>query len=164
MTEAVAETPKRSKIPLFFFAFFGVVLLANSIMIYIALSSWTGLETKNYYIKGVHYNEALKGASEQAERGWSSTVALRDVHGLSGRIVVHLVKPGDVPIVGADFKAEILRPTTTGFDQTIALSETAPGTYEGVVTFPMKGQWDIRQVVHHKDGSYQAIERIMVKP
>lgn len=164
MADIAISKPKRSKIPLFFFAFFGVVLLANGIMIYFAMSSWTGLETKNHYIKGVHYNDALKGAAEQAKRGWASKVSLVDLSGLSGRVVVHLEKPDGAPVVGAEFEVRLLRPTHTGYDQTVTLVETKPGTYEAAVEFPLAGQWDIRQIVKHKDGSYLATERIMVQP
>ena len=56
---------KKSRIPLLFFAFFAVVLTANGIMIWIALSSWTGLETKNHYLKGVDYNQTLQDVRTQ---------------------------------------------------------------------------------------------------
>lgn len=162
--DTVNQKPKGSRIPLLFFAFFGVVFLANGIMIYVAMSSWTGLETKNHYLKGLNYNAALEGAAEQASRGWTTNVELLDRAGLTARLVVVLEKPDGNPVVGADFDVELLRPTHMGYDQAVTLSEVEPGRYESMVRFPLAGQWDIRQSVHHKDGTYQAVERVMVKP
>lgn len=158
-----ADTPKkRSKIPLIFVAFFAVVLTANGIMIYIASSTWTGLETESHYIKGLNYNAALEGAKVQEERGWTSSVVVDEGEGLTAHISVALQAKDGRALSGADFKVRLVRPTHAGHDRGVTLVETKPGQYEADVTFPLAGQWDIRQIVTHREGNYQAVERVIV--
>ena len=63
--------PKRLKaprqpgwyIPWIFVGVFMVVLAVNGIMVHFAVSSWTGIETENHFIKGLGYNNDLAGGA-----------------------------------------------------------------------------------------------------
>ena len=78
-------SPKRVKaprqpgwyIPWIFVGVFMVVLAVNGVMVHFAVSSWTGIETENHFIKGLGYNNDLAGARAQAERGWQIDVRAR---------------------------------------------------------------------------------------
>ena len=51
-------------------AFFGVMLCANGIFLYLAMTTFAGGDTADPYRKGLNYNETLVAAERQAERGW----------------------------------------------------------------------------------------------
>jgi len=151
---------KKSKIPYIFVAFFGVVLAVNVVFVTFALSTWTGLETENPYIKGINYNESLKAAAEQQARGWVSKMDWKLLETQKVGFTINLKDKEGAVITGADFRLLLLRPTTTGYDSETTLLETSNGQYEGIVTFPLPGIWDIKQVIEHTDGTYQSVERI----
>ena len=50
-------------VPWAFVGFFGVVLLANSAMLWVAFSTWTGLAADRAYDRGIHYNEDARLAA-----------------------------------------------------------------------------------------------------
>jgi nitrogen fixation protein FixH len=166
VTQARDETAaprRRSRIPLLFFAFFGVVFSANGVLIYTALSTWTGLETKNSYIKGRDYNQVLAQIEAQEALGWGVDSAL--VHaGTPGTytVTLRLVDADGAPLTGAEAVARIERPTHHGIDVRADLNETAPGLYTAAVTLPAAGQWQIRSLVWHGENTHQKIERLVL--
>jgi nitrogen fixation protein FixH len=157
--------PRGSRIPLIFFAFFGVVLIANSTLIYIALSTWTGLETKNHYIKGRDYNDTLAKVAAQDALGWTVESAVLPT-GTAGRfaVSVRVVGADGAPVEGATVVARLERPTHHGVDVKIALAETTPGTHVGVVDLPLAGEWRIRRLIWVGDTTHQTLERFHLPP
>lgn len=164
MTEQT-EPKKRSRIPLIFFAFFGVVLFANIILIYIALSSWTGLETKNHYLKGLDYNETLADIEAQDALGWVVVTALSPADGV-GHFAVELEAKDNAgtPVEGATVSIRFERPTHHGVDVVAELIETAPGRYTGEVTLAKPGQWNLRRLIWQGEETHQTIERVFLAP
>ena len=166
-TSSNTATKKKrgSRIPLIFFAFFGVVLVANSTLIYIALSSWTGLETKNHYIKGRDYNETLAHVAAQEALGWTVESAVLPT-GTAGRfaVSVRVVDSEGAPVEGATVVARLERPTHHGVDTSITLMETAPGTHAGMVDLPLAGEWRIRRLIWHGEATHQTLERFHLPP
>ena len=164
MGMAMTQSPKkRSIIPYYFVAFFLVVLIANLILIYIALSSWTGLETKNHYVKGLKYNEALEGAAAQEKLGWSTRISLDLERGLEGTVSVTVTDKNGNTLSGATVLLKVIRPTHHGYDQDLILAEYAPGRYQTQVVFPLSGNWDLKQVISHGENNFQQIECMFVE-
>lgn len=161
--ESAAKPRRRSRIPLIFFAFFGVVFAANGVLIYTALSTWTGLETKNSYLKGIDYNQTLAQIEAQEALGWAVESALvpSDVPG-GFTVSVHLTGADGAPLTGARTEARIERPTHHGIDVQATLTETAPGIYTAPVTLPAAGQWSIRSLVWHGENTHQKIVRVVL--
>ncbi len=160
---------KKSRIPLLFFAFFAVVLMVNGTMIWIALSSWTGLETKNHYLKGVDYNQTLQDVRTQESLGWnvqSSIAPVVSPDGPPGRfdVVLVLTDPADTAISGARVEVRLERPTHHGIDVRATLTESAPGRYAGQVDVPAAGQWNLRRLVWSGAGTHQTVERVFLPP
>ena len=158
----IPEKPKKSRIPLLFFAFFGVVLAANMTMVYFAMSSWTGLETRNHYLKGLNYNEALEGAERQAGLGWHVEMAV--VEAADRTITVeHRLKDRDArPLSGADIRVTFIRPTHTGYDVQAKAIELRPGVYRATGELPLYGQWEVRHVIRLGEDAHQGAQRITV--
>jgi nitrogen fixation protein FixH len=115
-------------------AFFAFVFLVNGAMIYSAISTHTGLVAREPYRKGLHYNERIAADERQARLGWTDTVEFdRD-----GHVVVALADTDGRPIAGKKIAVLIGRPSTDRQDVRLALSEAAPGRYEGK-TAPLDG-------------------------
>lgn len=162
---APMRAERRSRwIPWSFVGFFAVVFLANGLLIAFALSSWTGLDGKDAYRRGVQYNKALEAAARQAELGWQSRIAFADSGGQAGRIEFVLTDKTGAPVRQAEVQATIVRPTAAGHDFAATLAESAPGRYAAVVAFPLAGQWEVRVLADAADVRYAAIARVMVTP
>ncbi|NOZ41657.1 MAG: hypothetical protein GXP02_00585, partial [Alphaproteobacteria bacterium] len=50
--------------------FFIVIFIINGLMVFFALSTFGGLETRNPYFKGLYYNRQLAAAAAQEKSGW----------------------------------------------------------------------------------------------
>ena len=57
-----------------FAAFFGVVFAVNGIMVFMALSSWSGLSTDHPYERGLRYNKTLEAMAQRDALGWQETI------------------------------------------------------------------------------------------
>jgi nitrogen fixation protein FixH len=160
---APREDSRRDRwIPWLFVGFFAVVLGANGTLVYFAAASWTGLETKEYYIKGLTYNRTLKDVERQRKLGWKSRLSLRKAGSNEQELIFQLVDDTGRGLSGASAEAAFVRPTHIGHDFTTPLADRGAGRYRAVVALPLPGQWDIHVTVRHRDGAYRVTRRIMV--
>ncbi len=121
-------------------SFFGVIFTVNGIFIYMALSTWSGLEVKNAYQVGRNYNKYLAAAEAQNKRGWKVDVTKR----LAGDSLSVVVRPRDAkgaPLTGLEITVWLRRPTQEDLDRQRVLTEGETGRYSGVLPLPAKGLW-----------------------
>jgi nitrogen fixation protein FixH len=143
-----------------------VVVAVNGVMIYLAVDTFTGLETPDYYRKGIHYNDDIEAARRQARLGWRAEVAFaadgtgRAAH--EGRVTVDFSDRESRPVEGLEVKAMFVRPTQAGFDRTVTLAPDGDGRYAARIALPLPGQWQVRVVARRDDADYQAVKRILV--
>lgn len=127
---------------------FGVVFAANAVLIYFALHSWSGLETKNPYEKGLTHNTALAEAEEQAKLGWTVDVEYQALAEFGGRregnVAVRVRDAQGLAVNDLDGQALFWRPTSPGNDQVLDLEPRGDGEYTAYVVLPAAGQWDVR--------------------
>lgn len=167
MTVAGASgvTPRRSLwIPWTLAGLFGVVLLANGIMIWVAFTTWPGLETRRAYEKGLAFNRALEDADTQAALGWEVGV---EITPLSTRAVGVEVQPRDRHghvLRNAEVVAHFVRPTHAGHDRRAALAPGSDGRYGADVHLPLAGMWDVRIEVRHGGHIHRQGERVLIDP
>ena len=151
-------------IPWSFVALFGVVLLANGALLYVAFESWTGIETHDSYVKGLAYNDRLAEAEAQAAQGWNTELAYQAGVGQGGRLTFVLTDRNGHALNAAEVTATLVRPTHEGHDFTVPLTSQGDGRYRADIVFPLPGQWDVRLDARHRSGSFQARKRIVVQP
>lgn len=122
-------------------SFFGIIFVVNGYMIYVSQSSWTGLETKDAYRKGVKYNQQLSEFRAQNNRGWKMEITNTDLpeNGMRFTAVPHDEKGELLSLL--EVNIELMRPTHEGMDRTIALKETEVGVYTGETAALPKGKW-----------------------
>ncbi len=164
-------SPKREKasrqpgwyIPWIYVGVFMIVLAVNGVMVHFAMSSWTGVETENHFIKGLGYNNDLAGARAQAERGWqvepqfTSTEPRKAVIAITARDKAgHVLKDATVTVT-------MIRPTAEGHDKSLTLPYLGEGRYGAPVELDLEGQWDMRFVITHATGDYQDQKRVWVQ-
>lgn len=143
------------------------VVFINGIMVFIALDSWTGLETEGHYQKGLAYNQNLEAASAQEALGWQVKLDVT-VAGSSGsaRVVdvdTEFTGPDGMPLEGLDVSALLLRPTHEGHDREIKLNDQGNGRYSARVELPLAGQWSARIHAFHGDKVFQMERRVRLR-
>ncbi|WP_321342362.1 FixH family protein [Breoghania sp.] len=124
--------------------FFLVIFAANAAFIYLALSSWTGVEVESSYKAGQEYQGEIDAASRQNARAWQVDAHLaRDAAGL-GTIRLEARDKSGAPLSGLTFSALLERPTHRADDRTVTLAESEAGVYVGTLENLAPGQWDMR--------------------
>lgn len=143
-----------------------IVVAVNVTLVLLAVRTFSGLETTDHYRKGLAYEQALKAAAAQAERGWRLEVAFQPgpagegAHG--GELAVLFKGPDGLPLERLEVEAHLIRPTQAGFDQTHVLEDKGSGRYRKAVSLPLPGQWDLRILARKDEARFQATQRLLV--
>ncbi len=153
--------------PWIFVAAMGVVVAVNGVLVYFALSTWTGLETKDYYVRGLQYNQALAASRDQDARGWQARLSFDAVGEPAGgerqgTLSVVFTDRDGAPLEDLSVTAMLVRPTHEGHDATVTLEHQGDGLYAGVVRVALAGQWDARILAHRGDGTFQTRQRLFL--
>ena len=139
---------------------FVLVTAVNALMIWYALSSWSGLVSDSAYAEGLGFDRVLAASRAEAALGWKGTIA----YDPAGRIVFHLVDSNGEPLSRMGVSLVMLRPTREGFDRSAPLHETMPGQYEVGMRPPLPGVWDVRVIVAAQGQTrFHAEQRILVE-
>lgn len=120
--------------------FFGVIAAVDGIMIYQAVSTFGGLETKDAYRKGIAYNQRIKNFEAQDQLGWTDSVVFEET---SGVIVATLKDRDGKALDGVYLSGVVSRPATNQFDQNVAFEFKGDGRYVASVAGLGKGTWTV---------------------
>lgn len=160
-----SETARSGRwIPWMFVLGFAIIVAANGTMVWVALSTFTGLETRNHYREGLAFNERIADARRQERLGWSADVRFDAPAVGVATIEVDMTDAAGRPLRGASVEATVVRPTHTGHDVTLALDEVGAGRYRRQVDLPRAGQWELRLLAQRDGQEYRRIERVFVRP
>jgi len=156
----VSETTARKGhwIPWAIVGFFGVVTAVNAVMIWLALTTFTGLDRAEPYLRGVGYNDVLAEERQQQALGWSAAV-----EAATDRLAVDVADSLDQPLRGAAVWAEVTRPVDAALDFTTDLAAVAPGRYVAFVDWPAPGRWDVLVTIEQDGRYYQHHRRLVVR-
>jgi nitrogen fixation protein FixH len=122
-------------------AFFGVVSLANAIMIRAAVTTFSGLETGSAYQAGQNFKYEEEAARAQQERHWQVKASVRPAE---GKTLIEIDARDAVgrPLAGLEATVQLQHPTDRRADQAVGLSEDTSGHFRGTAV-PLAGQWDV---------------------
>ena len=141
--------------------FFGVMLIANGLFVYFALSTFTGSDSDPYR-RGLHYNDTLAAAERQAEKGWQTSLSY---DAAKRRLSLGLTDAKSRPVTGLQIEAVVGRPVTDKEDHALSLKEEASGVYSAEIELP-PGQWVISAATPDEPSSgapaYQLRQRLSV--
>jgi len=151
------------KVLFWFGGFFTLIISVNVVMVYLAITTFSGLETDDAYRKGRDYNETLATAARQNALGWSSRISLSKIEDGNAVLSVIFADLQGQPIVGLEIEANIRRPTTDRFDITISPSEAGNGEYRQAFKIPAPGNWLVTiEARNEKGDTYQVTDRVFI--
>lgn len=154
-------------VPGLFVLGFLIVIAVNGILIFEAVRSFSGLETDSAYEKGLHYNQALAAAANNARIGWHAEPIVRPGR-IAGKaadreLEIVVTDRAGAPVTGLQVQAILVRPTNAGMDTPLSLTDRGNGHYGAVFTPKGLGNWDLRISARSGDTSWQQIQRIFLK-
>jgi nitrogen fixation protein FixH len=106
--------------------FFGVMLAANSLLVYYALDTFSGGDRPDPYRSGLNYNETIEAGKRQAALGWQTEMAYDDSQ---GRLTLSVLDEAQVPVTNLALDAKVSRPATDREDRAVDFVEVSPGVY-----------------------------------
>lgn len=143
--------------------FFGVVLAANLIYVYVALESFRGLSTESPYRKGLAYNQTIAAGRAQQAAGWH--VNLSATPAADAIVVEETVQDRDGQAIGGlSISGSLRHPVDEKLDHGLTFKEAAPGHYRARLAAPLHGQWNA--VVEARRGNelvYRREQRLWLK-
>lgn len=152
--------------PWIFVAGFGVVIAVNGTMAYIAVDTWTGLETAQPFQKAQAFNGELAQKSAQAALDWTVKVDFvkqpTTQNARAGILHFTVLDAHDQGIGGLTIEAQAVRPTHEGYDQVITFEERGLGEYVAPADLPLPGQWELRITASRADDIFKLRQRILV--
>lgn len=155
---------RRSRwIPWLFVGGFGVVLLANGIMITVAVGTFSGLTTSEPYTKGLRFNEQLRQVEAQERLGWHVHSRFRPTRARAGDLELQVTDRTGTGIAGARIMATFARPLERKHDFTVALEALGGGRYGVNTALPLSGLWVVRYRIERDGNVLEASERIEVE-
>ena len=122
-------------------AFFGVVSLANAIMIRAALTTFSGVETGSAYQAGQNFKHETEVARAQEERHWQVRANVRPADGRT-LVEIDARDAAGLPLAGLEATVQLQHPTDRRADQTVGVNEDTSGHFRGTA-MPLAGQWDV---------------------
>jgi len=144
--------------------FFGFVLAANAVFIYLAVDTFTGLSTENAYQRGISYNQTLEARAAQRELGWGAELRFEQESGRRGTLSVEMRDRAGRPLDDLQVSGQVVRPTHAGYDRDVVLGRSGPGEYATTLELPLHGQWDVRLIAEARGGArFQMERRIWLK-
>jgi nitrogen fixation protein FixH len=154
--------------PWIFVGGFVVVIAVNLILLYSAVSTFSGLSRENPYEKGLAHNQTLEGARAQEKLGWKVASSIETLGetaqgGRRVRIGASFQDREGQPIEGLQVRAMFIRPAAEGHDQQTVLSNQGQGRYAAEINLPLLGLWELQLVALGAKSSYQTDERIQVR-
>ncbi len=158
------EGPKLTglKVLMITLGFFGVVMIVNFGMAYMAIHTFSGMQTDKPYETGLAFNRAISDANAQAARGWNVNARLeRAPSGMVG-VLVSLKDAQANALSGLQVSTVLRSPIDAKRDHLVTLKEDQFGSYQGETQAEV-GQWDV-EVEAKQDGvtAFRSISRVIM--
>ena len=158
-----SSRPRSWWVPWLFVAMFAVVFGVNATMVFFAIDSWTGLDTRDHYRRGLAYNKALEAENRERQRGWQASIQYQAAGSRKGWIEVKMADRAGAPLNALTVTLRIVRPTDAQFDFDARLKPVGGGRYTSLVAFPRNGQWRIEVEAARGTAVHRARKRIEVR-
>lgn len=141
-----------------------LVVVANGVMAWLAVSTFTGTTVERAYERGRHYNQVLAEAERQRALGWRLELAWTPAAEARGELVVIARDAAGAPLDRLSLRGVALRPLERPEPIPVALGEVGRGRYVGTLALPKPGQWEIRiEARRGAQGPVELSERIVAR-
>lgn len=130
--------------------FFAVVMAVDGVMMYFAVSTFSGEVEAHPYERGLAYNRDIAQSREQAARDWKVDVSVARGAAGAARVTAKARDAAGAQASGLAMTATLAAPADKKKDAQVALHEVAPGLYEGETA--LAPGWRDLLLVAAKDG------------
>lgn len=161
------DNPKAFRNPwvLGWIALIVVVLAVNIGFISLAFITNPGLVDKDYYEKSQDFEENLvKYRKARDELGWTYQTDFPQNPKVDTRALyrVSMIDKAGLPLTAAKVMVKAYRPSDASADFTAELSEVDAGIYEGYISYPLKGIWDITVDITREEDRFDFTRRASI--
>ena len=104
--------------------FFGVMFAVNGLFLYYALDTFSGIDTKDAYRKGIAYNQTLEEGRRYDRLGWQSKLIAKGAN-----LELTLTSEDGTPVRGKKITGKVGRPSTDKFDHPVTFTDKGDGIY-----------------------------------
>ncbi len=151
------SAPRRSLwIPLVFVAGMLVTFAVNGVLIWSALTTFTGTTVDQPYERGRQYNQVLAEAARQDALGVRFDVRLE-----AGHLTVAATR-ADGTAAGGILVGTIERPVE-GDHTPVGFAPARPGVWRAELAGLRPGQWDLHARLETKDGPVETRQRLLLR-
>jgi nitrogen fixation protein FixH len=137
----------------------GVVVAVNIFVVRIAASDPPVVEADRPYEVGEAYQTELEAFRKSAALGYTADVSVG-----GGRVTLKLTDRAGQPVAGLHGALRLERPDRKDRDQTLNLTESAPGTYEATGDLSPAGVWRVHSALSDARGQWLDDRRMWVQP
>jgi nitrogen fixation protein FixH len=120
--------------------FFGVIFAMNIVMVRVALSSFSGVETESAYKAGLSFKNDAAAARAQDARHWSVDASVQ--RGETTRVIITARDAQAHAVEGLRPDVRLAHPTDKRRDVPLEFIEMTPGQFQSLTPMP-EGQWDL---------------------
>ena len=157
---------KRNPWVIAWFGIIGVFLSANAIFVIFAFTSNPGLVTEDYYEQGRLYEtNAIKRLATQNRLQWQSKLEIPDAILLNTPDIYRFsaVDSRGLPVRNAEITIVAYRPSDASADFNTPMIYIAPGLYQGSLSFPLPGIWDLNVKIKQGEDQMEMVQRVSVQ-
>ncbi|MDR6954523.1 nitrogen fixation protein FixH [Ancylobacter sp. 3268] len=141
-----------------FVGFFGVVFLANFILVRAALSSFGGVETESSYKAGLAFAREADAAARQEALHWQVAAHVAD-----GVFEASARDAADQPLPDLAIAAVLHHPTDRRLDIVIDAEPAGPGVWRAAPAVP-PGQWALMiDLSRHGERQFRSQNRVWTR-
>lgn len=153
--ESSPSDPRDRRGPLMIVAGLSAVVVANAIMIGIALAHPSVPATSDHWAESLRWQDELERRAHSRALGWSLASLERDHEGVA--LEVHDAQGH--PLAGLRGTLTLRRADTGSGDQTLELVEIGQGRYRSADTIPPSGLVELQVELHDGAGERWAAQR-----
>jgi nitrogen fixation protein FixH len=144
--------------------FFLTIIVVNGIFVWLALSTWTGLETEAPYEKGLRYNDSLAAAEAQKRLAWHLDDRIVASTDDGHRLLIDVTDVDGAPLSGLEVEIYLRRPTQADMDMQFSAGPVGTGGYAADFSAPALGNWDLIVIARdNRGGQHRKERRIWLK-
>ena len=144
-------------------SFFAVVVSVNLFMAYVAVNTFSGMQTQRPYESGLNFNRDIKSAQVQQEEHWQ--VSSHHERLVDGRVALSLSlrDAQGQPLEGVKSKVTLVSPVNAANDVTFDLVAKGAGDLSGTAKADA-GQWDlVIEITKEGKEVFRSVSRISLR-
>ena len=144
-------------------SFFVVVMGVNGIMAYLAVETFSGIQSEKPYENGLAFNRDIARARVQDAQGWNVSEEISRSPSGEVSIDMSIADSSNQIVVGLTVASILKSPVDSRIDCKLVLTDQMNGHYTGV-TQCVAGQWDVESIAR-RDGDivYRSTNRIILR-